>query len=51
MLMFVEAPEFMDNETEQHPEEGTDAKLSCKIENIGDSIIFWRFGAKTIKEG
>lgn len=50
-ITFIKAPEFMDNETEQHPEEGTDAKLSCKIENIGDSIIFWRFGAKTIKEG
>ncbi|VBB35260.1 unnamed protein product, partial [Acanthocheilonema viteae] len=45
-----EAAEFIDVELEQHPEEGEDAEIVCRVRGDPSLEIFWQFEGKTILE-
>uniref|UniRef100_A0A915Q8C2 Ig-like domain-containing protein n=1 Tax=Setaria digitata TaxID=48799 RepID=A0A915Q8C2_9BILA len=46
-----EAAEFIEVELEQHPEEGKDAEIVCRVHGDPSLEIFWQFEGKTILEG
>uniref|UniRef100_A0A1I7VCU7 Immunoglobulin I-set domain-containing protein n=1 Tax=Loa loa TaxID=7209 RepID=A0A1I7VCU7_LOALO len=46
-----EAAKFIDVELEQHPEEGEDAEIVCRVHGDPSLEIFWQFEGKTILEG
>uniref|UniRef100_A0A1I8EMT3 Immunoglobulin I-set domain-containing protein n=1 Tax=Wuchereria bancrofti TaxID=6293 RepID=A0A1I8EMT3_WUCBA len=50
-ISFIQAAEFIDIELEQHPEEGKDAEIICRVHGDPSLEIFWQFEGKTILEG
>lgn len=50
-ISFIQAAEFIDVELEQHPEEGKDAEIICRVHGDPSLEIFWQFEGKTILEG
>ncbi|KAH7718465.1 immunoglobulin I-set domain-containing protein [Aphelenchoides avenae] len=47
-VTFLRSIEFINPQTDQHPEEGTEAVISCAIN--GSAEIFWQFNGRTINE-
>lgn len=50
-LIVLEAAKFIDVKLEQHPEEGEDAEIVCRVRGDPSLEIFWQFEGKTILEG
>ncbi|TMS36361.1 hypothetical protein L596_003545 [Steinernema carpocapsae] len=49
-ITFIEAARFVNPQLEQHPEEGTDAKIVCDVEGDDSLEIFWQFQGDNIHE-
>lgn len=49
--LFPEAAEFIDVELEQHPEDGKDAEIVCRVRGDPSLEIFWQFEGRNILEG
>ncbi|VDN42552.1 unnamed protein product [Gongylonema pulchrum] len=50
-ISFIQAAEFVNVETEQHPEEGKDAEIVCRVRGDPSLEIFWQFEGRNILEG
>ncbi|VDM91632.1 unnamed protein product, partial [Onchocerca ochengi] len=50
-ISFIQAAKFIDVELEQHPEEGKDAEIVCRVHGDPSLEIFWQFDGKTVLEG
>ncbi|CAG9533448.1 unnamed protein product, partial [Cercopithifilaria johnstoni] len=49
-ISFIQAAKFVDVKLEQHPEEGKDAEIICRVRGDPSLEIFWQFEGKTILE-
>lgn len=49
-ISFVDPPKFVDPQDEQHPEEGTDAEIICKVEGSELLEVFWQYDGVTLDD-
>ncbi|VDM45100.1 unnamed protein product [Toxocara canis] len=50
-ISFIRAAEFVDVQREQHPEDGKDALIVCRVSGDPSLEIFWQFNGNNIAEG
>uniref|UniRef100_A0A0K0D7K1 Ig-like domain-containing protein n=1 Tax=Angiostrongylus cantonensis TaxID=6313 RepID=A0A0K0D7K1_ANGCA len=51
LITFADPPKFIDPETEQHPEEGSNAEIVCNVEGTEKLEVFWQFNDSILEEG
>ncbi|VDM58170.1 unnamed protein product [Angiostrongylus costaricensis] len=51
LITFADPPKFIDPETEQHPEEGSNAEIVCNVEGTEKLEVFWQFNGSILEEG
>ncbi|MFH4974468.1 hypothetical protein AB6A40_001177 [Gnathostoma spinigerum] len=50
-ISFIEEAQFVSTQKEQHPEEGEDAEIECRVKGHPSLEIFWQFNGTNIIEG
>ncbi len=49
--LHLETAKFVDAPTEQHPQDGKDARITCRVESSPQAEIVWSYRGTTIDQG